>query len=233
MNRLSVASVMLCLLQACSQEAADTDSYFPLHTESSWTYRVTTSIAGTRNETRFEVYNAVPEAVDGVLHAVRVTDQGTRYYIRDTDAGVFRAAKRTVVEQYPRPDNPPRWILKRPFQPGNTWSNETHPYVLRRVQPYEEGLATGMRFKMAYQIGSLQERVEVPAGRFENCLRIDGDAKLTVYADGRSGYQDIEINTTEWYAPGVGLVKLVRDEPLNSDVIVGGRIVFELERFVR
>ena len=167
------------------------------------------------------------------MHAVRVTDQGTRYYIRATDDGIFRVAKRTLVELYPRLDKARRWILKQPLQLGNTWSYETHPYVLHRVQPYKESLAKGINFKMAFQIASLTDSVDVPAGRFEKCIRVDGDAQLTVYADGRTGYQDIKINYSEWYAPGVGLVKLIREEPLDTDVFVGGRVVFELERFER
>jgi len=233
MKGLSIWLGSLCLLLGCSKESMDTDRYFPLQSGLRWTYRVTTEPVGIRKNERFEVHNSDPELVDGVLHAVRVTDQGTRYYVRDTDDGIFRAAKRTLVELYPQPDRPLRWILKRPFQPGNTWSNETHPYVLRRLQPYEESLAKGINFKMAYQISALADTVDVSAGRFENCIRVDGDAQLTVYADGRTGYQDIQINTTEWYAPGVGLVKLVREEPLRSDVFAGGRVEFELERFER
>ena len=126
-----------------------------------------------------------------------------------------------------------RWILRRPFQVGSNWSQDTHPYVLRRLQPYEEQLAKNIEFKMAYQIGALNDTVEVPAGRFDDCIRVDGEALLTVYADGRTGYQDININTSEWYAPGVGLVKLVRTEPLDSHVFAGGSIVIELERFDR
>ena len=164
---------------------------------------------------------------------MRRTSAGTDYYIGRDDTGVYRVAKRTIVELKPRPDKSPRWILRRPFQVGNTWSQETHPYVLRRLQPYEERLARNIQFKMAYQIDASNDTVQVPAGRFENCIRVDGDAQLTVYADGRTGYQDIEINTSEWYAPGVGLVKLVRTEPLSGEVFAGGSIVIELEHFRR
>ncbi|MCP4410928.1 MAG: hypothetical protein GY807_24945 [Gammaproteobacteria bacterium] len=233
MNYQTAWLCMLCLLQACTDRTPETDSYFPLAAGLHWTYRVTTNSAGTIKEERFEQYNADPDQMDDVMHAVRVTDQGTRYYIRETGDGVFRAAKRTLVELYPRPDTPQRWILKRPFQLGNTWSHETHPYVLRRLQPYEESLTKSVTFKMAYQIAALNDTVDVPAGRFENCIRVDGDAQLSLYTHGRTGYQDIKINTSEWYAPGVGLVKLARHEPLNGEVYTGGSVVFELDRFER
>lgn len=230
MKHVPACLMILCLLPACTQETDDSDSYFPLAPGLSWTYRVTTDVAGNNKEERLEERNAEVQELNGQTYTVRVTDRGTRYYVREDAGGVYRAAKRTIVELRPKPDIPHRWILKRPFQIGSTWSQETHPYVLRRVQPYEETLAKSIKFKMAYQISALTDTVEVPAGRFENCIRVDGDAQLTVYADGRTGYQDIKINTSEWYAPGVGLVKLVRSEPLSGEVFAGGHIVFELER---
>lgn len=233
MKRTTACLCMLWLLPACNDPGGEADSYFPLASGLHWTYRVTTESMGSRLQERFEQYNADPERFDGVLHAVRVTDEGTRYYVRETGDGVFRAAKRTVVELHPKPDTPPRWILRRPLQIGNTWSHETHPYVLRRLDPYEESLTKSVTFKMVYQIASLNDTVEVPAGRFENCIRVDGDAQLTLYIHGRTGYKDIGITTNEWYAPGIGLVKLRRDEPLDAEVYAGGSVVFELERFER
>ncbi|MCU7946598.1 MAG: hypothetical protein KZQ72_08155, partial [Candidatus Thiodiazotropha sp. (ex Cardiolucina cf. quadrata)] len=41
--------------------------------------------------------------------------------------------------------------------------------------------------------------------------------------------EEILINTTEWYAPGVGLVKLLREEPLDNDVFAGGHVLLELK----
>lgn len=229
--RLLVCLLMLCLTTACTRESADSASYFPLAAGMQWRYRVTTEVEGRLDVSRLVQRNIGIEELDGVPHTVRVTDNGTRYYVRDSKDGIMRTAKRTIVELKPQPDRPPRWILRRPFAVGNTWSQETHPYVLRRLHPYDNRLARNIEFKMAYQIAALDDTVDVPAGRFENCIRVDGDAQLTIYADGRTGYQDIAVNTSEWYAPGIGLVKLVRSEPLSGEVFAGGQIVMELEGF--
>jgi hypothetical protein len=45
------------------------------------------------------------------------------------------------------------------------------------------------------------EKVEVPAGTFENCVRIDGEY------DYLSGVQIGRVSDTIWYAPGIGIVK--------------------------
>ena len=231
MNRVLACLALLSLTTACGRDLADRGSYFPLAPGLQWTYRVTTEVAGQREETRLEQLNVDVADLDGLPHTVRLTGHGTRYFVRETAQGVFRSAKQTIVDPGPRPDANPRWILRRPFAVGSGWSQETHPYVLRRVQPYEETLAKSVTFKMAYQIAALAETVEVPAGRFEGCMRVDGEALLTLYADGRTGYQDIKINTSEWYAPGIGLVKLVRREPLTGEVFAGGSVTLELEQF--
>ena len=84
---------------------------------------------------------------------------------------------------------------------------------------------------MSYRVASRDETVIVPAGKFEHCLLVEGDAKLTMFADPMTGYTDVPITTREWYAPGVGLVKLERTEPLDSSVFKGGSYVFELVGF--
>jgi hypothetical protein len=73
----------------------------------------------------------------------------------------------------------------------------------------------------------------VPAGRFEKCLRLEGTGLLHVLADARVGASEVPVTHTEWYAPGVGLVKLVRSETLDTQAIVGGTITMELTAFER
>lgn len=221
-------SICLALIACGKPPLSQEESYFPLQEGMRWTYKVTTEVAG-RSETRsFSETNAGSELLDGIAHSVRVTDEGTRYYLRQVESGIYRAAKRTIVELAATKDPDPRWVLKRPYQTGTSWNSLTHPYVLRRISPYEETLSRGSALKMAYQITAIDALAVVPAGRFENCLLVEGEANLTLYADGREGYQEILINSREWYAPGVGLVKLVREEPMEGSVFTGGRIMFEL-----
>jgi hypothetical protein len=219
------------LLNGCSeQHASQQDSYFPLTLDMKWTYRVTTEVAG-RIETReFEESNSDMALLHNHPHRVRITSEGTRYYLRSVDEGIYRNAKRTIVESKVRMDKEPHWVLKRPYQVGTSWSNLTYPYVLRRISPYEQTLTRGSALKMAYQITQLDAEVDVPAGHFKNCLLVEGEAQLTLYADGREGYQDIEINTREWYAPGIGLVKLIREEPITGRVFSGGKVTYELSK---
>ncbi|MES9940831.1 MAG: hypothetical protein ABW104_13510 [Candidatus Thiodiazotropha sp. 6PLUC2] len=224
-----IGCLVLSLLTSCGQPPSPPqESYFPLEPGMRWIYRVTTEVAGRTERREFVEHNGDIESLNDIPHSVRITDEGTRYYIRSVEEGIYRSAKRTLVESEPNRDPDLHWVLKRPYKPGTSWNNLTHPYVLRRISPYEQTLTRGSALKMAYQITRLDAVADVPAGRFEDCLLVEGEAQLTLYADGREGYQDILINTREWYAPGVGLVKLVREEPMSGSVFSGGRIEFEL-----
>ncbi|MES9970428.1 MAG: hypothetical protein ABW092_10380 [Candidatus Thiodiazotropha sp.] len=189
---------------------------------------MTTSINDSVEHSNFSIRMGKEQTIDGINHAVRITSDGTRYYIVENSDGIYRNAKQTLIEPKPNMESSPHWILKHPLRRGTHWSNPTYPFVLRRIYPYEERLTRGINLKMNFQIVAEDETVVVTAGRFENCIRVEGEANLTLYADGKSGYKEIFINTIEWYAPGVGLVKLLREEPLSNDVFAGGEIVYEL-----
>ena len=56
---------------------------------------------------------------------------------------------------------------------------------------------------------------------------------INVLADARLGASEVVVHHTEWYAPGVGLVKLHRVEPLETTAIVGGEVTMELTGWER
>ena len=84
---------------------------------------------------------------------------------------------------------------------------------------------------MTYTIAALGETVEVRAGRWEGCVRVRGVATLKLFADPVAGWRDVPLVTTEWYCPGVGLVKPLREEPARSAFLIGGTVTMELVAF--
>lgn len=223
--------IALCaLLGACSQAPAP-DDFFPLGTGLSWRYQVTRAFKSRTDRAAFSEVNLQRVDFDGLEATVRRTGEDNHYYVARRGDGVYRVAKRNVAQTAPRKDKAPRLILPLPPRVGATWSSHSQPYALRRIHPYEDSLTRGVGFDMTYQLVADDDTVEVPAGRFEHCLRVEGSAQLSIYSDARRGYQEIPIRTTEWYAPGVGLVKLVREEPLDTDVFQGGTITLALSQF--
>ncbi len=222
------AWVLAMALTGCSPEHS---GYFPLERGPEWSYRVvTTTERGDISEDSLHIENLGRGRVNDTEHFIRRTSSGTDYLIREDATGIYRVAKRTIVQRRPRPDPEPRYVLKYPLEPGTEWRATTHPYVIRRIHPYED-YHRSIKFPMSYHIESLTATVSVPAGVFENCIEIMGEADLTMYVDPRIGWGELPVITREWYAPGVGLVKLERTEELDTGVFVGGTLVLELTRF--
>ncbi|MCY4360667.1 MAG: hypothetical protein OXE42_00570, partial [Gammaproteobacteria bacterium] len=65
---------------------------------------------------------------------------------------------------------------------------------------------------MDYTITSLDETVNVPAGHFSRCLRIDAVGFLDLPQRIMLGIRRFKVEQTQWYAPEVGLIKMTRRE---------------------
>lgn len=229
-----LSRVLFCLsmLQACDKPAVD--DYFPLNQGLRWEYQLTIEhperldtkqlVIESRGETQFKEQ----------LVSIRQTSDGTDYYIARQADGFYRVAKRSLVESKPQLDATPRLVLPLPISQakGKTWSAISQPYLIERVfEGMDVMTADMLQFPMIYTVLSLDETVELPAGSFNHCVLVEGQTDLSLYTDARTGNSMVPITTREWYAPGVGLVKLEREEPLNTDVYKGGKIVMELVKF--
>lgn len=232
MGRLTLILFCLSVLAACDKPASD--DYFPLHQGLRWEYELSIE-----HPERLDSKSLVIETLGQVslkeeTVSIRATSDGTDYYLAQRADGIYRVAKRSLVESEPRLDASPRMVLPLPIAQakGKTWSTISQPYLIERVYEGMDVMTADMlQFPMTYSVLSLDETVEVSAGSFSHCILVEGQTDLSLYADARTGNTTVPITTREWYAPGVGLVKLEREEPLNTDVYKGGKITMELMRF--
>ncbi len=112
---------------------------------------------------------------------------------------------------------------------GTQWQASTTAYLLQRRNEFPREIRhTHPSIPMQYQIEAVNEAVDTPAGKFEQCLRVKGSATVRLYADPTSGWKDLPLTTLEWYCPGVGLTRLERSEPAGSGFLVGGTLRMEL-----
>jgi hypothetical protein len=222
-----IASVGLI---SCSDKPA-TNDYFPLQKGLSWQYRYQLTTSAKQEQGLYTVTNLGATEVGNETLTIRRTSTDRDYYLMQKPDGIYRYASRTLFETHPVVDEPARLVLPMPYlgSTERTWSSTTTSYVIHRTGPSTIASANATKdFVMNYRIASKDETVIVPAGKFEHCLLVEGDATLTLFADPMTGYTDIPVKTREWYAPGVGMVKLERTEPLETSVYKGGRYVFEL-----
>jgi hypothetical protein len=106
-------------------------------------------------------------------------------------AGKMVAASGTGDTQY----------LPEVLTQGASWDSNTQAF--RVVAGGEGGIGFKVTFK--HTVSLERESVQVPAGTFENCVRVD-----TFSTEGpNSGYrpgEELVFYYSDWYAPGIGLV---------------------------
>ena len=69
------------------------------------------------------------------------------------------------------------------------------------------------------------------AGRFENCMRVEISGNAFTDAGNYVGITIVRLSETNWYAPGVGLVKSVHKESTKHKALDKGEIILMLESY--
>lgn len=237
MRRRRIAAICLAVLAAagCEREAPP-DDLFPLAAGHRWVYRVTTRTDPDKVEldtltlTTLGAERSAATGAEPAWH--RRGSDGLDYWLRADAAGIYRVASKTLLDDAPQPDTPPRYVLKAPFRAGTQWQAATTAYlVTRRFDFPREIRYTYPAVTMSYRIEATDEALQTPAGRHTHCLRVHGSATIRVYADPVNGWKEVPLETLEWYCRGVGLVRLERSEPVPSNYMTGGTRTLELLSF--
>jgi hypothetical protein len=225
--------VTSALLAACSGERPGA-SYFPLDAGHRWTYQLSSEWENNTTDKEEVVLSALGrESLEsvGISGSAwrRRSESGVDYWLRSDETGVYRVASKSDIEAEPKPDTPPRYVLKAPIVLGTSWQASTTAYLLKRRSEFPPEIRhSHPAVPMIYVIDALGQKVETPAGSFDGCLRVKGTGAVKLFTDPVVGWQDMPLNTLEWYCPGVGLVKLERSEPANSTFLLGGTLKMEL-----
>lgn len=229
-----LAAVAVLLAAGCTQRHP-TETLFPLEAGHRWTYSQIKELEDGRNESTTLVMQTVSsERYEGATAFRRQSTDGVDYWLRRDETGVYRVASKYIFDEEPRKDPEPRYVLKAPLEKGTEWMTPASSYVLVRSQGYQlEIRHDNTPVQMRYVIDALDEKVNTPAGDFEGCLRVRGKGSVRLYTDGSAGWKDMPLISTEWYCPGPGLVKLVREEPAQSGFLTGGKLTLELQEWER
>lgn len=223
------AALMFVLLAGCGAAPQD-DSLFPLAVGHRWAYELTTEWENNVVEHEPRVIETLGrERLESGEAWRRRSDSGVDYWLKSDALGIYRVATKNDLQEEPEADKEPRFVLKAPVAVGTSWRASTTAYLLQRRQEFPREIRHGHpAVPMTYTIEALGERLQVRAGAFENCVRVKGVAALRLFADPVVGWKDMPLVTTEWYCAGVGLVKLVREEPAESSFLTGGKLTMEL-----
>jgi len=224
-----LAGVALAGLAGCSKPPSE--SYFPLEAGHRWTYRVSSEWEnGTFEREQFTLSNEGSDRLERSGSTWRRhSDSGLDYWLKSDETGIYRVAAKTDLEEDPRSDAAPRYVLKLPLAVGSSWRADTTAYLLRRRQEFPPEIRhSHPAIPMTYTLEALGQKVKTQAGEFTDCLRVKGVAGLRLFADPVNGWKDMPLTTLEWYCKGVGLVRVERSEPANSTFLMGGTQTLEL-----
>jgi hypothetical protein len=210
------------------------DTYFPLDDGRSWTYRVTKNLdeADEPSIDMLELSARGLQDVDGKPALRRHSDNGVDYWFRSDASGIFRIASKNALDKELKADNPPRYVLKKPYTVGTQWEASTVAYILQRKNEVPKEIRyTHKPVVMVYRIDALDQKVQTASGAFEGCMRVLGEAKIKLYVDALFSWRDMPLFSTEWYCPTVGLVRVERVEKSPSRTLRGGTMTLDLVRW--
>jgi hypothetical protein len=215
-------------LAACGDRESD---YFPLRPGWTWEYRVATDIQSVGKQVSKTLVNDRPRTeLDGKRVVPRIAQDGRVYYYAALAEGVALVATREDRLISPAP--PGEYVLKYPLEKGATWQVASRTHLLRR-QVFTRGVRNVIidtPIDLTYTVEALDDTVTVPAGTFRRCLRLHAEGTRKVDLGGGIGQVVLTVTSDEWFAPGVGLVKLVRSEDSAPASPVNGTMVRELTR---
>lgn len=123
----------------------------------------------------------------------------TLTFIVNDKTGIYEYARQGSGEAGPKIHSVPEYYLKEPLKPGAGWRIESKTSLLK-VQD---------NINLEYKILSLSEDITVPAGTFNNCIRIKASGNKSKYAFTLNRRVQIKSERHIWYAPEVGIVKLI------------------------
>jgi hypothetical protein len=223
------------LLQACGSGGVQ-EPLFPLQAGQRWTYRVETLVDDTEAKPKRETLTLEtrrPTEVLGQMAWHRRSNSGVDYWLRSDETGVYRVASKGPLDHEPIKDPAPRYVLRKPYQVGTSWEAPTTLYVLARRNEFPPELKHFEKFQrlnMIYRIEAIDQEVNTPAANYKGCVLVEGRTVIKLFSDATLSMEDVNIITRESYCPGVGLVRLHREETSPTKFIQGGQYLMELTR---
>ncbi|MGR8918292.1 MAG: TapB family protein [Gammaproteobacteria bacterium] len=224
-----LAQLGLLALAACLAACGDGgvgSPYFPLEPGRNWQYRVVRTTMDGTTELRHAIRTVAPP--QGFAAARKTLDGRVLLYTVDA-AGVHRIEPQ--AEQ-----GSAAWrrsmVLPHEIAADTTWQAPGRTAVLENTgPPWETLFRINVELDMSYRVEALAASVDTPAGRFEDCLVVRGRGRTNADVGNYIGHTEIEVESREWYAPGVGLVRMERRETTGASALDRGSVSMELDRY--
>ena len=229
-------------MAACNQEAGP--GHFPLTEGMTWQYHVEQLTLTLPVKYKMLMTNLGKHEVDGQQYYLKQSQNDALQYYNEDETGLFR-----LIEQEPEDSDTgiaeksysKQYLFHYPLQVGTRWQGLSTPFLMKRSieqinaeQNSMPGLSQKTPLEMTYEIESIDETVEVPAGKFKGCMKIVGKGSCTFSSVGSFARKiTVDVENKDWFCPGAGLVKVRRDEISQRVSLDSVYYTIELERIDR
>ena len=219
----AAAGALGVLLCGCNRPAAESGrpDFFPLHSEDTWVYEVARPLRNLRSRMTVRVRDE--RYIRALGRRCRLVDESyeseeTPFDTPDTEAS---ARPEIYPVAYCHKDGFLHRTLSLEYQ-----GDEVHEVGLgsneERFLPdglggdlawdslttaYDLGGGNGYGVRQSHHTVIEPTAVDVPAGRFTGCVRVDTVALQAGRRDGRDDGEALVLYYSDWYAPNVGLVR--------------------------
>ena len=227
----AVAIGCLCLLTGCSRAS---DDYYPLAGGRYWRYVMTYHTMDGNYKGIYAVENLGRKKENGHdIHVRRLLD-GSSDFLRIDDQGIHLTGREKTDGGRTRRVDLDHPVFQFPLVVGKEWQDTTIARALIKTGPPQKTeFHISAQVPVTARIESMTDAVSVPAGTFVECMRISLKGNEFTNAGNYVGLTIVNIEETDWYAPGVGLVKSIRKESTVSKALDRGEIMLELEDYRR
>ena len=204
-RRTGLALIALLVATGCGRSGAP--DYFPLGGKQVWDYEINRSIKGEQHKQRLLLTSLPAANIDGEEYFPQLRLDGR--------VDVF-SRSRNGIERVNFANSAPLPVLPAELKPKASWRAPGQILFLEITGAFHATFQERKKLTidLDYVVEAMDDTVDVAAGHFTNCMRVKSTGSMFAGATLKEflGISFIQIEQTEWYAPGVGLVKRERNE---------------------
>ena len=236
MKLLATLCLAFIWLAGCGQD------YFPLKGDARWLYELTIvprgdNIPSTAKSVRVNISKKAVITQGGQEYkaTAQLHQNGFAYFYQFLKApkeGMHDGIYRVAVWQdrlYYQPE--PMLVIPKNPKVGDEWQRGDRTFLMVQRYPLDAGGRAIVGLTMNYKVEKLNATVTTKAGTFQNCVYVVGRAKTNFRASRGVGNVDVEVIEENWFAEGVGLVKMERTESSSTEVFGTQSLIMELEEW--
>ena len=229
MHNYLLAILIFLISTACSKKE---NSYFPLSSGLKWHYNVSLTTRDGLEKQKYILHNIGVDELNGETVFLRKSLDGTILYYSISNDGIYYLGNLDSKATNPKFYADKRIVMPKPFAIDKKWEQITYTKLLKKTGPPQR-----TEFKiiaevpLEIKIESMDDTVIVPAGQFSKCMRIKMTGSAYKDAGNYVGLTIVNVEQTNWYSQGVGLVKMERIETTKSDALDKGSLLVELTNF--